>query len=223
MREDATQYIPNKFEFSRFYRVIRDLVRGFHTLDKYCLAVTFFGSARCGLESDVYQTARSLAHKLASDGFTVITGGGPGIMQAANHGAKEAGGNSVGLNIKLPKEQKPNPYVTDETTFHYFFTRKVCLAFASEVYVFFPGGFGTMDEFFEIITLIQTKRMQKIPVILVDKSYWTPLLEWIEQTMCDRVGTISREDMDIYTLVDTADEAYEFIKKHAEAEELKPC
>lgn len=223
MRDDAEQYVPNHYEWGRLVRVVWDFVRGFRLLDKYCLAVTFFGTARCGLDGGVYEEARTLAYKLAQDNFTVITGGGPGVMQAANHGAKDAGGNSVGINIQLPFEQKPNPYLTDVTTLHYFFTRKVLLAFASEVYVFFPGGFGTLDELFEMLTLIQTRRMQKIPVVLVNREYWEPLLHWIDTVVYEREHAIDSEDRNIYYLVDSAEEAYAYIREHVEQKGLKPC
>lgn len=223
MRDDAEQYIPNHYEWGRLWRVVRDFIRGFGILNKYCLAATFFGTARCGLDGKVYRDSRTLAGLLAQDGFTIITGGGPGVMQAANHGAYEAGGNSIGLNIQLPHEQEPNPYLTDSTTLHYFFTRKVLLAFASEVYVFFPGGFGTLDELFEMLTLIQTKRMQRIPVILVHKEYWVPLLQWIDEVVYGKEHAIDSEDREIYHLVDSAEEAHAFIREHVEKRGLKPC
>lgn len=223
MRDDGEQYVPNHYEWGRLFRVTRDFVRGFRVLRKYCLAATFFGTARCGLDAKIYEEARTLAGLLAKDGFTVITGGGPGVMQAANHGAQEAGGNSVGLNIQLPNEQAANPYLTDTATLHYFFTRKVLLAFASEVYIFFPGGFGTLDELFEMLTLIQTKRMQRIPVILVNREYWSPLLKWIDEVVYEREHAIDSTDRTIYTLVDSAEEAHAFIRDHVEKAGLKPC
>jgi len=145
-------------------------------------------------------------------------------MQAASRGASEAeGGQAVGLNIELPYEQQNNPYVTASQHFHYFFVRKVMLSFASEVYVFFPGGFGTMDEFFEIVTLIQTYKIQKIPVILVGKEYWTPLLSWIESTLYEKNNAINKEDMEIYHLVDTPEEAQAKIRELVPIEKLKAC
>jgi len=192
---------------------MKEFIRGFRILKKYELAVTFFGSARSAPEAKACREARELAKRLSMDGFTVITGGGGGIMRAANQGAHDAGGESVGLNIKLPHEQHLNGYTTDSEEFHYFFTRKVMLSFASEAYVFFPGGFGTMDEFFEIVTLIQTKKIQKIPVVVVGKEYWAPLLSWIEKTLWGKNKTISKEDMDIYHMADSVDEAYELVRK----------
>ena len=218
-------YTPNRIEFSRLFKIMGEFMRGFNILKKYCLAVTFFGTSRCKFDDDVYQNARELASRLSKDGFTVITGGGEGIMSAANQGAKEAGGDSVGLNIDLPKGEggEPNPYLTDSEDFHYFFIRKMMLSFSSEVYVFMPGGFGTMDEFFEIITLIQTKKIQKIPVVLIDSEYWTPLLSWIEETLYKKNGAIDEEDMDIYHVVDSVDEAHEYIKKLVPIEQLRAC
>lgn len=144
-------------------------------------------------------------------GFTVITGGAAGIMEAANKGAYEAGGNSVGVRIELPEEHTSNDFTTDSENFDHFFTRKVILTFASEVYIYFRGGFGTLDEFFEIATLIQTKKIESIPMILIGKDYWTPLVEWFEKGLLGKHGTISKEDMNIYTLVDSIDEAYNVI------------
>lgn len=197
----------------RIFKILSEFVQGFELIRKYKKAVTFFGSARCGLETGTYKEAAKLAGKLAKDGYAVMTGGGPGIMEAANKGAHEAGGDSVGINIKLDKEQRINKYVTDSEAFHYFFTRKVMLSFASDLYVFFPGGFGTLDEFFEMITLVQTKKIPPIPIILVNKAYWTPLLKYIEEVLYRENDAIDKSDMGIYRLVDSAEEAYQLIKK----------
>ncbi len=197
----------------RIFRIMAELVSGFELLRKHGLAATFFGTARCGAGEEVYKQAEELAAKLAKGGFTIITGGGPGVMEAANVGAFKVGGKSIGLNIELPMEQRLNPYVTETEKFHFFFTRKVMLAFASEVYIYFPGGFGTLDELFEIITLIQTKKISKIPVILYGKKFWSPLLEWIDQSLAKKYGTISRDDINLVHVVDSVDEAYEYIMK----------
>src|SRR5262249_37404934 len=153
-----------------------EFVEGFEVINKYALAATFFGSTRTSFESGIYQAATDLAGKLAKQGFAVITGGSAGIMEAANKGAFEAGGASVGLNIRLEANQPMNRYVTEQVTFDHFFVRKVMLTFASNVYIYFPGGFGTMDEFFEIVTLVQTAKIQPIPIVLYGKEYWTPLI-----------------------------------------------
>jgi uncharacterized protein (TIGR00730 family) len=200
----------------RTFRIMSEFVQGFELLRRHGLAATIFGGARYAAGDDVYKQAEELAAKLAKSGFTIITGGGPGVMEAANVGGFKVGGKSVGLNIQLPMEQKLNPYVHDTETFHFFFSRKVMLSFAAEVYIYFPGGFGTMDEFFEIITLIQTKKISKIPVVLVDVEYWTPLVEWMKNTMLKKYKTISKEDFDLFHLVDTVEEAYSYIMKNVD-------
>ncbi|MAF59529.1 MAG: TIGR00730 family Rossman fold protein [Candidatus Pacebacteria bacterium] len=198
----------------RVFRIMGELVEGFELLRKYSLAVTFYGSARCGLGDRIYDEAEVLAGKLARAGFAVITGGGPGVMEAANKGAFEAGGKSVGLNIELPNEQGLNEFTNDSEDFHYFFTRRVMLASASEVYVYFPGGFGTMDEFFEILTLVQTKKIRKIPIILYGKAYWEPLIKCFKTQLLEKHHTISPEDMTLFHIVDSTEEAYETIIKN---------
>lgn len=202
---------PKKIESWRIFKIMSEFIQGFDILRRYGLAASFFGSARATFEDDVYQHATDLAARLAKQGFAVITGGSAGVMQAANKGAFEAGGNSVGLNINLPDKQTYNPYLTVKSSFDHFFVRKVMLAYASEVYVFFPGGFGTLDEFFEIVTLVQTKKLRKVPIVLFGKTYWEPLLAFIEQKMYREHGAISEDDMKLYTLVDTVDEAYDYI------------
>ena len=197
----------------RIFKIIAEFVSGFELLQRYDLAVTFFGTARCKFGDKVYQMTAELAKRLSREGFTVISGGGGGAMEAANRGAFEAGGPSVGLNIHLPHEQVLNQYTTDSESFHYFFTRKVMLSFASEVYIYMPGGFGTLDEFFEIVTLIQTKKIKAVPIVLVDKEYWQPLLKWIENDLYGKHQAISKEDIDIYKVVDSVDEAFDYIMK----------
>ncbi len=205
------RYIDDETISERVGKISEEFTRGFTLLEKYDLAATFFGTARCSADAGIFKQATELSCRLSKAGFAIITGGAAGIMEAANKGAHEAGGNSVGINIELPMEQSGNKFTTDSEYFDHFFTRKVMLTFASEVYVYFPGGFGTLDEFFEILTLIQTKKIEPIPMILVGKEYWTPLLLWIEKGLLEKHHTISKEDQSIYTLVDSVDEAYDVI------------
>ena len=196
----------------RIFRIMAEFVSGFELLRKYHLAATIFGSARALPDERWYQEAYSLGFKLAKSGFAIITGGGGGIMGAANKGAYEAGGDSIGLNIHLPHEQRMNSYVTDSETFRYFFPRKVMLSFASEVYIYFPGGFGTLDEFFEILTLVQTGKIMRVPIVLVGKSFWEPLVAWFSSELAEREHTISPQDMKLFHIVDSADEAFALIE-----------
>lgn len=205
----------------RIFKIMAEFVLGFELLRRYGLAATIFGTARCQFGDKIYQSAQKLAGMLSREGFTIITGGASGVMEAANRGAHDAGGNSVGLNIDLPNEQSFNQYTTDSEKFHYFFTRKVMLAFASEVYVFFPGGFGTLDEFFEIVTLVQTKKIKPVPIVLVNREYWQPLLTWIEKGLYEKHQVIAKEDMQIYRVADTVDEAFEIIMNLTKKKENK--
>lgn len=200
----------------RVFRIMSEFVQGFELLRDTGLAATFWGSARLTPDNEFYKAAESLASELSKKGFAIISGGGGGIMEASNVGAFKVGGKSVGLNIQLPFEQKLNPYTTQSLNFDFFFSRKVMLTFASEVYVYFPGGFGTMDEFFEIITLIQTRKIEQIPILLYGKEFWEPLLRFFEQDMLKKFGTISPEDMALFQVVDSVDEAYKYILKHVD-------
>lgn len=197
----------------RVFRIMSEFVTGFELLRNYGLAVSIFGSARTSPGDPYYKQAEELAAKLAKKKFAVITGGGPGIMEAGNVGAFKVGGESVGLNIELPFEQKLNPYTTESLDFDFFFSRKVMLAFASEVYIYFPGGFGTMDEFFELVTLIQTKKIEPIPIVLYGKDFWAPLIKFFEASMLKEYKTISKKDMDLFHVVDSVDEAVKYITK----------
>jgi uncharacterized protein (TIGR00730 family) len=199
-----------------------EFVEGWQFVTDYKNTVSVLGSARFKQDNPWYQEARKLGHLLAEDGIGVVTGGGPGIMEGGNRGAYEGGGDSVGINIQLPSEQRVNPYVTRSAGFYYFFVRKVMLFYTAQAYVFFPGGFGTLDEFFELVTLVQTKKVDKesVPVIVVGKDYWAPLLEYIEKDVYDRYKTIDKEDMNIYHMVDTAEEAFDIIKRFPPRKEI---
>lgn len=197
----------------RMSRITSEFKKGFKFLEKYDKTVTFFGSARAKPGTVYYEEATKLAYKLSEEGYTVMTGGGGGVMEAANKGAYMAGGKSVGICINLPQEQSLNKYAKDSISFRYFFSRKVMLTFGSQAYIFLPGGFGTLDEFFEIITLIQTRKIKKIPVILVHKSYWEPLLKWMKNNLYEKKKTISKKDMDAYRLVDGIEEAMTLLKR----------
>jgi len=195
----------------RVFRIMAEFVEGFEILGKIEKAVTVWGSARVKRSDEWYRKAVKTGKLLARKGYTVITGGGPGIMEAANRGATEAGGNSIGLNIELPKEQKPNPYIKTLISFRYFFTRKVMFVKYAKAFVIFPGGFGTLDEFTEAITLIQTERIHKFPVILFDRNYWSGLIEWMKENQLKR-GYISSDDLLIFSTVDEPEEAIQQIQ-----------
>jgi uncharacterized protein (TIGR00730 family) len=196
----------------RVSRISRELSRGFKFIKHYPKSVSFFGSARFKEDNEHYQKARSIAEKLSHLGYAIVTGGGPGIMQAGNHGAYDAGGDSVGLNIRLPMEQVTNPYIKDSVDFYYFFTRKVTLSFSAESYIYFPGGFGTLDEFFEILTLVQTHKIPKVPIILVGNDFWNPLNEFIKKHLLEEHNAINPEDMNLYTITDDEEKILEIVK-----------
>jgi uncharacterized protein (TIGR00730 family) len=199
---------------ARVSEVDRELRGIFQFIKDYPKSVTFFGSARVDETNLYYNQARHLSARIAKElGYTVLTGGGGGIMEAANRGAHEAGGQSVGLNIKLPKEQQLNQYTSASYEAYYFFVRKVGLSFAAEAYLFFPGGFGTLDELFEILTLVQTNKIRKTPVILVGTEYWHKLNEFIAEMMLKKVHAIDQEDMNLYTITDDEDEIIRLIKE----------
>jgi len=199
----------------RIFRIMAEFIEGFEFLADLKNEVTFFGSARTRPDHHCYKEARKLARMLGEAGFTIITGGGPGIMEAGNRGATEAGAQSVGLNIQLPKEQRINPFVKKFKGFYYFFTRKVMLSASAQAYVFFPGGFGTLDEMFELIMLIQTKKMMRLPLVLVGKEYWDGLFGWIRSAAL-KEKYLEEDDLKIFTIVDSAEEAFAIIKKSRE-------
>jgi uncharacterized protein (TIGR00730 family) len=186
----------------RVTRIDREFADGFDLINKYNDTVTFFGSARFDPSHPDYQKAREIASALSDEGYAIVTGGGGGIMEAADRGAMESGGKAIGLNIELPHEQSLNPYTTESMAFRYFFTRKVMLAFGAVAYIYFPGGYGTLDELFEVITLIQTKKMPIAPIILVGTEYWTALDRFIKTYLLEGAHTISPGDEDLYSITD---------------------
>jgi uncharacterized protein (TIGR00730 family) len=196
----------------RIFRIMSEFVDGFETLEKVKKAVTIWGSARIKASDEWYEKAVITAKLLAMKGYAIITGGGPGIMEAANKGAILGKGESIGLNIELPDEQKPNPYIKTLISFRYFFTRKVMFVKYTKGFIIFPGGFGTLDEFTEAITLIQTKRIHKFPVILMGTEYWKGFIEWMEKTTLKK-GYIDKEDLNIFKLTDSPEEAVNSIIK----------
>lgn len=196
----------------RVFRIMAEFVDGFHELSKVGPAVSIFGSARTDPSSPWFKQAEKTAALLVKEGYAVITGAGPGIMEAGNKGAAEAQGKSIGLNIDLPFEQKPNRYITELMNFHYFFCRKVMFVKYASAFVIFPGGYGTLDEFFESITLIQTRRMGTFPVILYGNNFWNGLIEWLKKSVL-KEGNIDPEDLDIFQIVDTPEDVIKVIKK----------
>ena len=191
----------------RICRINEELEQGMSEMEAYPKSVTFYGSARFNEGDEFYDKARTLAGRIAKEcpGYALVTGGGPGIMEAGNRGAYENGGKSVGVSIRLPMEQHDNPYQTDSVPFYFFFARKVALSYSSEVFVFFPGGFGTMDEFFEVVTLIQTKKLKPIPLILYGTEFWNPIMALCRTLMLEKYKTISAEDFDLFTITDDND------------------
>ena len=196
----------------RIFRIMAEFVEAIEELSQLGYAVSIFGSSRVRPEDEYYKKAVYLARRLVEKGFAVITGGGPGIMEAANRGAAEGGGKSVGMNIRLPFEQKPNPYANIRIEYKYFFVRKVMIVKYAMAYVVMPGGFGTMDELFEAVTLIQTKRIKAFPVILMGSDYWNGLLDWVRATMLSE-GKIQPEDMELLQVMDDPDQVVKHIQK----------
>lgn len=197
----------------RVAEIAKEFSEGFKFLADYPKTVTFFGSTALSEGDHYYDKARALSARIVKDlGYSVVSGGGPGIMEAADRGAYEAGGDSIGLLIKLPDAQPTNAYIKKSISFYYFFARKVCLSFGAEVFIFFPGGFGTLDEFFEIVTLIQTKKIAGAPLICFGSEYWNKVKDLMRDEMLSR-GMITEEDMSLFTITDSEEEIIEIIKK----------
>lgn len=199
----------------RVFRIMAEFVDGFETMSRLGRAVSIFGSARTEPQDKYYKMAEQLAVLLVQKDFAVITGGGPGIMEAANKGADQAGGVSVGLNIHLPEEQAPNPYQNLSLDFHYFFARKMMFVRYAWALICFPGGFGTLDEFFEAMTLIQTRKAPRFPVICIGCDYWQSLVKWLESDVLGKFKNIDPQDMSLFMITDDVEQAADYIAKHA--------
>lgn len=206
------------------FKIMSEFVNGFENLSRIGPCVSIFGSARTKPDHKYYKIADELAFKICKKGYGIISGGGPGIMEASNKGAKRAGGKSVGLNIDLPFEQSNNPYIDKDKSlqFDYFFVRKVMFVKYAQGFVVLPGGFGTLDEFFESLTLIQTHKIGKFPIVLMSKSFWGGLIGWMEDVLLKTNNNINKEDLELFYLADTVDEAVEYIDNFYKKYTLKP-
>lgn len=216
MSESVPLYRNPAEETWRIFRIMAEFVEGFELLSQIGQAVTVFGSARTPPSDPLYLQAEQLGQRLCERGFAVITGGGPGIMEAVNKGALQAGGTSVGLNITLPMEQDANAFQTHSLEFRYFFCRKVMFVKYSLGLVCFPGGYGTMDEFFESMTLIQTRKIPAYPVVLIGSTFWNPLTGFLREVMLERFGTISPDDLNQFLITDDIDHAADHIRSHVD-------
>lgn len=219
-----TQHIKGENSWTMF-KVISEFVDGFERLNKIGPCVSIFGSARTKPDNPYYKSAVDIARRLTEEGWGVITGGGPGIMEAGNKGASIYGGVSVGLNIRLPFEQNHNPFIDNDKNLEhrYFFVRKVMFVKYAQAFVVMPGGFGTMDEMFEVLTLVQTQRIDKVPIILFGKKYWSGLIDWIKSAMLEQEHNINPIDLDLFALVDEPEEVVRIITKfYADSEKVRP-
>lgn len=222
LRKDWTEIKTN--DSWAIFKIMSEFVEGYERMARIGPCISIFGSARTKPDNPYYQLAIEIGEKLAQAGYGVITGGGPGIMEAGNQGAQQGKGKSVGLNIDLPFEQNHNPYIDPEHNleFDYFFVRKVIFVKYSQGFVIMPGGLGTLDEMFEAMTLIQTKKINKRPIVLVGSSYWTGLFEWVKTVMLEQENNISPKDLDLFKIVDTAEEAVKFIEEFYTSHDLSP-
>ena len=217
MTDDKQQFMINSLSNEdswRMFRIISEVVEGFETMGRIQKGVSIFGSARTPRDAADYAATERIANLLSKAGYSVITGGGPGLMEAANKGAYDAGGTSVGLHIHLPHEQKANQYVTTVSDYRYFFIRKLMFVKYAMAYVVMPGGTGTLDELFEAFVLVQTHKIKPFPIILYDSSYWNGLLDWLKAQMVTR-GYINAEELDLFVVKDTPESVVEYISSHA--------
>lgn len=224
-RKMQKQWAELKAENSwTMFKVIAEFVEGFERLDRIPPCVSIFGSARTKPDHPYYEKGVEVAQRLAEEGYGIITGGGPGIMEAGNRGAKAGDGISVGLNIELPFEQGFNEYIDQDKVFNfnYFFVRKVMFVKYAQAFVVLPGGFGTMDELFEVLTLIQTTKISKVPVVLIGKKFWGGMIDWIKETMLEREHNINPKDLDLFTLTDDVEEVCKVINDYYAHEALRP-
>ncbi len=221
--ETAKEAVKNIFKLNRkdlknitnerITEISQEFADGFNFLKDYPASVTFFGSTQCDENNPYYQSARELSYKIVKElNYSILSGGGPGIMEAANRGAFEAGGNSLGLTITLPHQQVSNKFITKEIRSYYFFVRKVCLAFSAEAFIFYPGGYGTLDEFFEILTLVQTGKITGVPIICVGADYWNKLNDFLKEELLSR-GSIIPDDLKLFHITDDHDEIIRLIKE----------
>lgn len=213
---DKKQFLIDELSVNeswRLFKIMAEIVDGFDTMSEIDTGVSIFGSARVKPDAPIYKETMEIAGKLAEAGYTVISGGGPGLMEAANKGAKEAGGESVGLHIHLPMEQGSNDYLTRRVDFNYFFVRKLMFVKYAMAYIAMPGGFGTLDELFEAMVLIQTKRIKSFPIILYGSEYWGGLIDWVRERLIAE-GYAKEQDLELMTLLDTPDEVVRYIKRH---------
>ncbi|MBL7799937.1 MAG: TIGR00730 family Rossman fold protein [Chitinophagales bacterium] len=208
----------------RMFKIMAEFADGFDRMEQFGPCISIFGSARTKADNPYYKLTEKIAEKLAKEGYGVITGGGPGVMEAGNKGAKKGKGKSVGLHIILPHEEGANQYVDHNKIFmfRYFFARKVMFIKYAQAFVYIPGGFGTMDELFEVLTLVQTKKIQPVPIVLIGKSYWSGLLDWIKTTMLEKEHNINPADLNLFHVTDDPDEVVKIIKSHYKKADLKP-
>lgn len=225
IKKDVTERRNPETELNReswrVFKIMSEFVDGFEQLSHIKPAVSIFGSARMDENSEDYKKAREVARLLSDEGFSIISGGGPGIMEAANRGGAEGKSVSVGLNIDLPKEQTPNPYQNLSLNFNHFFSRKVMFVKYAAAYVVCPGGFGTLDEMAEMLTLTQTGKTPKIPVILMNRQFWQPLLDWFENTLCQQ-NMITKEDLELFSVVDEPEQALDEIMQFYKDRDVRP-
>jgi len=218
-KKNNIKLISKKTDFKKSFnwkvlKIMGEFIKGFEFISEIKgKSATIFGGTRFSSKDFIYKEAEKLGKSLSKQGYIIVTGGGQGVMEAANKGAYEAGGKSIGINISLPREQVLNKYVNKSENFHYFFIRKTMLSMASSIYIFFPGGFGTLDEFFEMLVLVQTKKLSRpVIIIAVGKEYWQPLFDWFLKDFYKKYHTINKEDLEIFKIVDTAEEAISLLK-----------